>query len=64
MESQVKVKQSVRKSASITKQLASEIHERATQGQMRRCEWERQKQQELAQKDLASCTFKPDLTKP
>ena len=31
MESQVKVKQSVKRSASITKQLAAEIHERATQ---------------------------------
>ena len=64
MESQVKVKQSVKRSASITKQLAAEIHERATQAQMRRSEWEKQKQLELAQKDLGPCTFKPDLTKP
>ena len=57
MESQVKVKQSVKKSATVTKQLATQIHARATQGQMRRTAWEQQKKKELAAKDLVGCTF-------
>lgn len=64
MESQVKVKQSVKRSASVTKQMAADIHKRATERQTKRLNWEQQKKQELDKKEVEPCTFKPDLSKP
>ena len=64
MESQVKVKQGVKRSASVTKKMAAEIHKRAAEAQSKRLDWEQQKKEELQKKDLEGCTFKPDISKP